>query len=107
MGCSDPARRAFHKCRREDLPSEDRREATLRADLPKEGLRVGICEKLVVPDPNNPSVGVAANVLIHDDQMIVNGSPQFCVPSSSASASRPWLTRVAALFRPSIATAQD
>ncbi len=80
---------------------------SLRADLAKDKMRVGICEKLVVASQNNPAQGVAANILIHSDQMIANESPNFCATQSSASASRSWLTRVASIFRPSIAFAQD
>lgn len=80
---------------------------SLRADLPKDGLRVGICEQLVVTDPSDPTKGVAANVLIHNDQMIANESPNFCVGQTASGAKQSWLTRVASIFRPSIAFAQD
>jgi hypothetical protein len=46
-------------------------------------------------------------VLVHDDKMVMNQSPDFCNPPTTSAASGSWLTRVASIFRPSIAFAQD
>jgi hypothetical protein len=79
---------------------------TLRADLPKSGLRVGVCTHLVITDVAQTHA-VAANLLIHNDAVVPNESPGFCAGISAAAPRTTWLARVKAIFAPAIAFAQD
>jgi hypothetical protein len=57
---------------------------TLRADVPKDGLVVGVCTRATV---------IAANRLLHDNAIVPNESPTFCGPVASLST-KSWFAMI-------------
>jgi len=81
---------------------------TLRSDVNRSAMRVGVCIKTAAVDEYNTTV--AANLLQHDAQFVTNESPVFCVGYAGATLAKTWLASitggVTSLFTPKPAFAQ-
>lgn len=72
---------------------------SLPANLSKDGLRVGVCTKVIS--------GQSADFLIHSGALVANESPAFCAQFAWGTTKTTWLARLKSLFMPSNAWAQD